>query len=504
MHINDKFAEMNRFIKYITVFAILSSMLSSCDEWLEATSNTQFPVDKIFSTRTGFYEALTGVYITMGDNYAYGGSYTWRVNDLTAFPYVLQGATYYQALQGHSYHSISAEDELEAMWKQGYETIANINLILRELDERRDVITYEPEYNLIKGELLALRAYIHFDLMRMFGVSEWSAENAFKKTIPYVTQYNKEPEIQRSYEETEQMLLNDLNTAIQCLSVDPVTGNTPSDFNEIANADGYWNNRNKHLNYYAAKALAARIYQWKNDFDTAAQYAQEVIDGALESQLVEWIDPEAIILAVTDDNRDWSFSSEHIFSLEVTQLQKNLSAYLLNLNADYGIRLGSDLVYNLLFMQTDQFGSIAGSEDVRGPAFLLRYGSESFSCYKLYCSTSYNINYRNRIPMIKLSEMYYIITEKLIKDGNNAEALAKLDEVRSHRGISDTFSEEYSAEEELMKEYYREFMCEGQVFYYLKHTKLSTMVWPEFYLTEDDLIYPYPQDEIDYGRVQEL
>ena len=55
-----------------------------------------------------------------------------------------------------------------------------------------------------------------------------------------------------------------------------------------------------------------------------------------------------------------------------------------------------------------------------------------------------------------------------------------------------------------MKEYYREFMCEGQVFYYLKHTKLSTMVWPAFYLTEDDLIYPYPQDEIDYGRVQEL
>ena len=92
----------------------------------------------------------------------------------------------------------------------------------------------------------------------------------------------------------------------------------------------------------------------------------------------------------------------------------------------------------------------------------------------------------------------------MIKDGNNAGALAKLDEVRSHRGISDTYSVEYSAEEELMKEYYREFMCEGQVFYYLKHTRLSTMLWPEFYLTEDNLIYPYPQDEIDYGRVQEL
>ncbi len=499
-----KIVEMKRLIKYITVFTILASVFSSCDEWLEATSNTQFPADKIFSTKKGFYEALTGVYITMGDKYAYGGSYTWKANDMVAFPYLVQDSENFRYWQNHNYGVLTVENELAEMWKQGYETIANINLILRELDERRDVITYEPEYNLIKGELLALRAYVHFDLMRMFGVSEWNAENAAKKTIPYVTQYNKEPEIQRSYEETEQLLLTDLNTAIQCLSVDPVTGNAPSDFEEIANADGYWNNRNKHLNYYAAKALAARIYQWKNDFDTAAQYAQEVIDGALDNQVVEWIDPEAIVMAVTDDVRDWSFSTEHIFSLEVTQLQSNLGNYLLDLSAMSAIRLGTDLVYDLLFMTSDQSGSIAGAEDVRGPALLLRYGTLGFSCYKLYCSTSYDQKYRNRIPMIKLSEMYYIIAEKLIKDGDNSGALAKLDEVRSHRGITDQLPQEYSAEEELMKEYYREFMSEGQIFYYLKHTKLSPKIWSGFNLTEANLIYPYPQDEINYGRVQEL
>lgn len=106
--------------------------------------------------------------------------------------------------------------------------------------------------------------------------------------------------------------------------------------------------------------------------------------------------------------------------------------------------------------------------------------------------------------MIKIPEMYYIMAEYHIAQGQNKEALALLDEVRSNRGVSTSFDEEANAEEELMKEYYREFLSEGQMFYYLKHKKLTPKLWSDFSLSEDDLIYPYPQSEIDYGRVQEL
>ena len=108
------------------------------------------------------------------------------------------------------------------------------------------------------------------------------------------------------------------------------------------------------------------------------------------------------------------------------------------------------------------------------------------------------------MPMIKISEMYYIIAENHIKQNQNAEALAVLDEVRSKRGVSTTLADDANAEEELMKEYYREFLSEGQMFYYLKHKNLTPKIWTDFSLTTDDLIYPYPQSEIDYGRVQEL
>lgn len=100
--------------------------------------------------------------------------------------------------------------------------------------------------------------------------------------------------------------------------------------------------------------------------------------------------------------------------------------------------------------------------------------------------------------------MYYIIAENYIAEGQNGEALDVLDEVRNHRGVTTTFNDDAVAEDELMKEYYREFLSEGQMFYYLKHKKLTPMLWPDFNLSAEDLIYPYPQSELDYGRVQEL
>lgn len=495
-----KIVEMKRFIKYITIFIILSSVFSSCDEWLEATSNTQFPADKLFETKSGFYDALTGVYISMGNEYAYGGAYTWKFNDMVALPYVLVTDNEFSTWQTHLYNNLIAQDEIPVFWQQSYNIIANINMILRELDSHRDVIPDEVEYNLIKGELLALRAYVHFDLLRMFGVSEWSEANATKLTVPYVTVYSKDEEIQRSYADTETLLLSDINTAIDCLSKDPITGNIPDNFNSTINANGYWNNRTKHMNYYATRALLARAYQWKNDLKSAAEEAQAVLTGLFDNDAVEWVDYEAFVTATSDDQRDWTFSTEHIFSLEVTQLQDFISGYLLSVTDNIAIRLTNEVVNELLYPGSD----MASATDIRGPRMLLKFGSLGYSCYKLYGSSTYDSNYRNRMPMIKIPEMYYIMAEYHIAQGQNKEALALLDEVRSNRGVSTSFDEEANAEEELMKEYYREFLSEGQMFYYLKHKKLTPKLWSDFSLSEDDLIYPYPQSEIDYGRVQEL
>lgn len=489
-------------IIFCAVLAAAAVCFPSCNGWLEATSDTQIQADKMFSTKSGFYDAVTGVYISLAN--CYGSLYTYSLNDRAAFPfqYVTTDAGYY--IQLHDYTRTGIRDYFDSAWSNGYNVIANINIILRELENRKDVIPTEEEYNLIKGELLALRAYLHFDIMRMFGVNDWSGENASKMAVPYVTSIGTEPEPQRSYSETAKLLLADIDAALECLYNDPVTGRQSESFYNDINQEGFWNNRTKHMNYYAAEGLAARVYQWMGDTETAASYAQDVIDNALGKNVVSWVDCDAILSQADFDNRDWTFSTEHLFSLEVTTLGENAQNEVYY-TMDQRFSVSQQLISDVLFVPVDPVtGSVSGAEDIRGTALLMRYSSMGYRCYKLYYSTLYAEAFRNRMPMIKIPEMYYIVAENHIANGRNDEALAAMDEVRSHRAVSESYPSGTDAESELMKEYYREFMLEGQLFYWLKHKNVQSSLDTNFDVSADDLVYPYPDDEINYGRVQEL
>ncbi len=493
--------------KILFVLPLSALVFSSCENWLEASSSSNVEADKLFQTREGFHDALTGIYMNMGESDAYGGYMTWYCNDCIAYPLgTTSSITNY--FQRHEYGNNTTRPMVEAIWSRCYNIVANINMILRELEARRNVIANQDEYNIIKGELLGLRAYIHFDLLRLYGVAVWNADNQGKLTVPYCREYSANVTPQRSYADTEALLMEDLNGAIEALGEsDPLVmdASRKAEFESNYNLDGYWSKRQKHFNYYTALGLMARVYQWKDDKAKAAEYAQQVIDGA-EGSFVTWANPDAILTATNDDNRDWTFSTEHIFSLEVTNLSTNTSGLLFDVaGSQNGICLPSNTVDNLLFVRYDEAtGSQAGVEDLRGPAMRLRVGAYGYYDYKLYYSTNYASAYRNLMPMMKLSEMYYIVAENYVALGRNGDALAALDKVRVARGVSDAYESTADAATELMKEYYREFISEGQLVYYLKHCRVSSSIEPSFDVTYEDLVYPYPVDEVNYGRVQEL
>lgn len=72
------------------------------------------------------------------------------------------------------------------MWCGLYNAIANTNKLLEEIEGKESMFT-GINYDMIKGEALALRGFLHFDLLRLFGASY--AENPKKAAIPYVTAY---------------------------------------------------------------------------------------------------------------------------------------------------------------------------------------------------------------------------------------------------------------------------------------------------------------------------
>lgn len=506
---------MIKTIKKLALLFIALAGILSCNKWLEATSSTQVSDATLFSSRSGFQDALCGVYISMGEEAEYGAMWTWYVNELAYGPYAQQFSPLFTAIQNHEWNDNNVNSLISQMWKAGYYSIANINKVLYELDAKPDVVSDRIEWNLMKGELLALRAYIHFDLMRMFGLVQLSDADYEKYTVPYVTAYDKEPTPQRTYRETLALLEDDLNTAVSLLEDDPIRGKASEAWLINANADGFWDARDKRMNYFAAKALKARVLLFRYELDAAAALAQEVITEATAAGACQWVDADAMTKATSNDVIDWTFSSEQLFSLEVTGLQSLTDVYIFNsLGSGASSILIDKAIADISLFNT---ATIPASEDIRGPALMLKFYGNQYRPYKYYNNSSYYAGYRNRIPMIKLSEMYMIIAEVAAEKKDQDKLFQALTDVRSHRGIQDPspingdpnfiISNYWFAA--LLMEIVREFNGENVGYFAARRISPKARAWVNIDMNWVNRIisltpYCYPTDELSYGRHQDL
>jgi len=496
---------MKKIVSGIMVAAACVLCLSSCHDWLEASSSTQIQQDKLLSSREGFQDALTGVYVNMGSSSLYGGYITWQYADIVCYPYNAFSSATMNAWQEHAYSKAVIQSTIESVWAKAYNVIANINSILPYLEDRKNLFTSELEYNLVKGELLGLRAYLHFDLMRLYGTGGWSDANDAKMTVPYVTELSKNVTPQRSYKETRALLLSDLEAAIECLRNDPVSGVIPDGWDQGPNSEGYWNKRTTHFNLYAARMLEARVYQWMGDTAKAAELAQGIIDDAMAAGAVKWIDAENQVTILSNDGKDWTCTVEQIFQLDITGLYTNVLSLLMSGSSisSEAFHINADFITTVLYPVSGS--SLAGAEDIRGTAMMLKYNSQAYDCYKLYGSSSMLSAYRNKMPMMKLPELYFMIAEDYLEKGNDVKVRETLDIIRTHRGIQSNLDNTVNAKDEFYREIMREFLNEGQMIYWFKRKGLDNYPGKDYFTVKvSDLTFPYPQEEINYGRKQEL
>lgn len=497
---------MKKTFVSILVSAAVVLTLSSCNDWLQASSSTRIQQEKLLTNRDGFLDALTGVYLTMGSNSLYGEAFTWHYADLICYPYNEVAATDTHPWQAHSYTNTYVKNDIAGMWTTAYNVIANINSVLEYLDSRRNVFTSELEFNLVKGELLGLRAFVHFDLIRLFGTCGWAPSEEAKITVPYVTEFSPQATPQRTNAQTRDLLLADLSAAIDCLKADPITGVVPDGWNQGPNAEGYWNKRNTHFNLYAARMLEARVYQWSGDLTHAAELAQGIIDDAIGSGAVEWIDAEAQINTLDNSARNWTFTVEQLFQLDVTGLHSIVTTVLIaGLSSDFdALHIKEEFVGEVLYKLNDN-GYIGGAEDIRGTAMMLKYNRGGYDCYKLYGTSSTPLAFRNKMPIMKLSELYMMIAENYLDQGDLLKVKETLNTIRSHRGIQSDLPATTDATAEFYREIMREFINEGQIVYWFKRKGLDNYPGASYFDVQlSDLTLPYPQAEINYGRTQEL
>ncbi|WP_010133982.1 RagB/SusD family nutrient uptake outer membrane protein [Ochrovirga pacifica] len=468
----------------------------SCEDFLEETSSATITASSQFDTETGFKDALIGVYIGMTQPELYSKDLSFNLIDILSRQYepLTSNALYSQA-QNFNYRGTLATAQIDALWIKSYNIIANINSALEAIDNKQDVLG-TVNYALIKGELLGLRAFLHFDLLRLYGLGNLNNRSSLdaELTIPYVQDFSKNVTSPKNYTTTFQLLEQDLEEALMLLEEDPIytqIERSDSYYTEV-NRTGFYNHRELRMNYYAVKALQARVMLWKGgteDLETARLAAEEVMQYVTTALINAQTYPVA---------SDPLLYPEILFGLNVTDLGTTTVGIL---NA-----ATTDTNYNALYLSQGTADEVYETSNVNIGVADIRYNTLLEGQTRGLVSTKLiqksGILNPEIVPLIKLPEMYYIAAEARIQSGSDlATAVNYLNTVRSSRGIIEEIPASATQEElklELEKEYRKEFVGEGQLFFYYKRLGYTTFPGIGDDVVVDDAIYvlPYPDTEL--------
>ncbi len=455
----------------IIIGMALTALFSACADWVNVSPKEEVEADKLFNSENGFKSALIGVYarMTLTENYGKNLSYGYIEDLVQRYDNYSIVPTDAKRAERYDYkNDKTAKGYVNSIWQESYNTIANLNNLLNYLENKgRDVILTEGLWEQIKGEALGLRAFHYFDLLRLYGPIY--SKDPDMKCLPWRTEFNAERLPLVSASEIAGHIIDDLKGAEELLK-------------DKSLAEDTVRNRRHRMNRMAVKGLMARVYLWVGDKANAAVKAQEVID-------------ECGLSLVRSNLEDVSLFDETLFALGMDDMEEKLKS-------DWAdITLYSNEYYISLENARSVFDyTTIGVNDIRyrsGYGFI--HGTNGLLCRK-YLGKS--VLYKEKIPLIRLSEMYYILAESVAL----ADSEKYINTVRNARGISRNYDLTFSGENErieaLNKEYQKDFFAEGQWFYFLKRHNYSTF----HRCPVAEMVYyvlPTPDDEIAYGTVNE-
>ena len=254
----------------------LMVLATSCDNFLDVHPKGEIVGKDLLSERKGFENALYGVYASMRNDKAYGAYMTYYVMDVLAQYYNISGNTHrYIKTKDYLYREPYDKEVLSTIWSRQYKGIANLNAMLMFIDEQRGVFSGDEVYRIYKGEILALRGMLHFDMLRLFSASP--AIDKERKAIPYLESYTNLPQHQLTVGAVLEKVVKDLNAARELMrEVDPY-GPNYAKLESLYRNHPLLRNRQKHLNYYAVTALLARVQLYAGNLPDALEAAREIV-----------------------------------------------------------------------------------------------------------------------------------------------------------------------------------------------------------------------------------
>ena len=436
-----------------------STMMVSCDSWLEVKPYDKISEGELQKSEEGYQKMLNGIYIDLNSDALYGQSLSVEMIEVMGGAYAIgtDNSVWgnYKDLSNYQYGTEYWRNRLDQTWNKAYALILNCNKILENIDQNQDLFT-GGNYYAVKGEALALRAMLHFDMLRLFGPVY--AKDSDKKAIPYYNKQTNSPEPILTAKEVAEKVVADLEEARILLANDPVKTEGTLMSGSQDGTSNFMRYRALRLNYYAVEALLARVNLYMGNKTEAFKYATDVIKTA-DQGIFPFVDKSLVIGSPADPDR--IFSSEVLFALTNTSRSKiHKNFYDPSRLPNYVFRMDDNLMSNIVYGGAATTGGY--QDDYRYRANWIATGSNRYF-YK-YSDMVANGSIQNTmIPMIRLGEMFLIAAES--QSDNLANGVQYVNALRRNRGVANL----QTLTLDLLKyEYIRELYGEGQLFYLYK------------------------------------
>lgn len=442
-----------------TMILACSTMMVSCDSWLEVKPYDKISEGELQKSEEGYQKMLNGIYIDLNSDALYGQSLSVEMIEVMGGAYAIgtDNSVWgnYKDLSNYQYGTEYWRNRLDQTWNKAYALILNCNKILENIDQNQDLFT-GGNYYAVKGEALALRAMLHFDMLRLFGPVY--AKDSDKKAIPYYNKQTNSPEPILTAKEVAEKVVADLEEARILLANDPVKTEGTLMSGSQDGTSNFMRYRDLRLNYYAVEALLARVNLYMGNKTEAFKYATDVIKTA-DQGIFPFVDKSLVIGSPADPDR--IFSSEVLFALTNTSRSKiHKNFYDPSRLPNYVFRMDDNLMSNIVYGGAATTGGY--QDDYRYRANWIATGSNRYF-YK-YSDMVANGSIQNTmIPMIRLGEMFLIAAES--QSDNLANGVQYVNALRRNRGVANL----QTLTPDLLKyEYIRELYGEGQLFYLYK------------------------------------
>lgn len=486
-------------IIYTTVCLTICMALCSCAEWLDVQPVDMVTEDQLYSSETGAQKALNGLYLLMAEKELYGRELTTHTVELLAQQYNIAdevqnitGSKYRYYLSHYNYDEETTKSRFLSIWTAAYDLIMQTNFFIGKLDNTSDKIVAPSRKNIMLGEAYAVRAYMHFDLLRLFGPV--LPDETGSLTIPYCTLADANLQAMETADAIIEKIMLDIDKALARLENDPVRTMGPRVGSEYTGDAAFFFNsyRNRRLNYYAVQALRMRVCMYCGDTDGALDAAQVLLGDEGIASKFPWTSRE---LAEDARKPDRIFSDEVLFGVHAGKMYEDWTSYFSPGVTPNVLLARSKKNVDAMF---DGAQWTTGN-DLRAQSWIV-HNNNSYICSTKFSrpADEDNADFLYFRPLIRKSEIYYLMSE--LTDENKY-----IDEVRVNRGLMKLgdLGMVTDLTNELYKEYQREFFGEGQLFFYYKRVNRPEIPYGtndegQWNMTRDGRYrVPVPQKELD-------